>query len=306
MRKSFVTALVDIAQKDSRIVLLTGDLGFMVLEPFIERFPERFFNVGVSEQNMAGIATGLAEAGFIPFMYSIAPFAALRTYEFIRNGPIKHKLPVRVVGVGAGFDYGLNGLTHWGLEDISVMRIQPGITVIAPADSAQASSALKASWNLDCPVYYSLGKDEDSLVTALNGKFEIGNMDTVRDGDDLLIITMGGIVFEAIAAADMLKASGVSSQIAIVSCVNPPPTDDIVKALKRHKIVLTVEVQYVNGGLGSLVSETIAEFGLNLRLVRMGVRKHIEGPIGNQKFMQALCGLSAENIAQSALNTLKG
>ncbi|QWR78597.1 transketolase family protein [Candidatus Magnetomonas plexicatena] len=306
MRKAFVTTLVDLALKDSRIVLLTGDLGFMILEPFIERFPERFFNVGVSEQNMAGVATGLAEAGFIPFIYSIAPFAALRTYEFIRNGPIKHNLPVRVVGVGAGFDYGLNGLTHWGLEDISVMRIQPGMTVIVPADSTQAGSALRATWDIAGPVYYSLGKDEDSLVPTLNGNFSMGHIDSVRDGDDFLIITMGGIVFEAIAAADILKASGVSSQIAIVSCVNPPPTDDIVKALRRHKTVLTVEVQYINGGLGSLVSEIIAEHGLNVRLVRFGVRQQIDGPIGNQKFMQTLCGLSGENIAKTALNTLKG
>src|SRR5262245_38555337 len=109
MRRAFVTTLTELAARDPRILLLTGDLGYLALEPFVERFPGRFFNVGVAEQNMIAVATGLAEAGFLPFVYSIAPFAALRPYEFIRNGPVLHQLPVRVVGVGAGFDYGHNG-----------------------------------------------------------------------------------------------------------------------------------------------------------------------------------------------------
>ena len=137
MRTAFVRTLVELAERDERVVLLTGDLGFMALEPFAERFPDRFFNVGVAEQNMVGVATGLAEAGFIPFVYSIATFASLRPYEFIRNGPVLHQLPVRIVGVGGGFEYGHNGVTHHALEDVGVMRVQPGMTVVAPADPAQ-------------------------------------------------------------------------------------------------------------------------------------------------------------------------
>src|SRR6058998_4414082 len=118
MRKAFVRTLIEIGAADSRVLLLTGDLGYMALEPFAQRFPDRFFNVGVAEQNMVGLATGLAEAGFIPFGYSIVTFAALRPYEFIRNGPILHQLPVRIVGVGGGVEYGNNGLSHYGLEDV--------------------------------------------------------------------------------------------------------------------------------------------------------------------------------------------
>ena len=124
--------------RDERIVLLTGDLGFSVLEPFAERFPDRYFNVGVAEQNMIGMATGLAEAGFIPFVYSIVTFASLRGYEFIRNGPVRHRLPVRIIGIGGGFEYGHAGASHHGVEDIGVMRLQPGTLVFAPADAAQA------------------------------------------------------------------------------------------------------------------------------------------------------------------------
>src|SRR3954468_13141161 len=142
MRRAFAETLADLANDDSRLVLLSADLGFMALEPFIDRFPGRFFNVGVAEQNMMGIATGLAEAGFIPFVYSIVTFAVLRPFEFIRNGPILHQLPVRIVGIGGGVEYGAAGVTHHGLEDIGVMRTQPDVTIIAPADAQQTSTAI--------------------------------------------------------------------------------------------------------------------------------------------------------------------
>src|SRR5580658_5156121 len=119
MRKMFVETLVNLAEQDERVMLLTGDLGFGVVEPFMSKFPKRFINVGVAEQNMVGVATGLAESGFIPFVYSIVTFATLRPYEFIRNGPILHQFPVRIVGVGGGMEYGHNGASHYGLEDIA-------------------------------------------------------------------------------------------------------------------------------------------------------------------------------------------
>ena len=135
MRSEFVQALVEVGEADSRVLLLTGDLGYNALEPFADRFPDRFFNVGVAEQNMVGVATGLAEAGYVPFAYSIATFASMRAYEFIRNGPVLHELPVRIVGMGGGFDYGPNGPTHYALEDIGHVAaasvLQRGATVTA-------------------------------------------------------------------------------------------------------------------------------------------------------------------------------
>src|SRR5439155_24565256 len=174
MRRAFSTTLAELGRKDDRILLLTGDLGFMALEPFADRFPERFINVGVAEQNMVGLGTGLAESGFIPFLYSIATFASMRAYEFIRNGPIMHALPVRIVGVGGGFEYGTAGPTHYGLEDIGMMRMQPGITVVAPADAGQARSALLATRDIPGPVYYRLGKEDKIVVPGLDSRFELG------------------------------------------------------------------------------------------------------------------------------------
>ena len=182
MRATFVATIAELAAQDERILLLTGDLGFMALEPFSERFPDRFFNAGVAEQNMVGLATGLAEAGYIPFVYSIVTFASLRPYEFIRNGPILHQLPVRIVGVGGGFEYGTAGTSHHGLEDIGVMRIQPGITVIAPADAQQTRTALAATYDLPGPIYYRLGKDDKAVVPGLDGRFALGEAEMIGDG----------------------------------------------------------------------------------------------------------------------------
>src|SRR5262245_7628736 len=210
MRKAFVRTLIELAAVDKRILLLTGDLGFMALEPFVERYPDRFFNVGVAEQNMVGIATGLAEAGYVPFVYSIATFATLRPYEFIRNGPILHHLPVRIVGIGGGFEYGPQGTTHHALEDLGVLRVQPGMTIVAPADHAQLVSTMWATRDEKGPVYYRLGKDDVTTVPGLDGDFTPGRAETLREGRDIALITTGSIAVEAAAAAEQLEKSGVS------------------------------------------------------------------------------------------------
>ncbi len=302
MRGAFVDTLVKLAVGDPRILLLTGDLGYMALEPFAEKFPDRFFNVGVAEQNMVGLATGLAEAGFIPFVYSIATFAALRPYEFIRNGPILHQLPVRIVGVGGGFEYGHAGVTHHGLEDAGVMRIQPGIAVISPADHQQTRTAFLATWDLPYPIYYRLGKDDRTTVPGLEGRFEFRRVQVIGEGNDLLIVAMGSIASEAAAAAQALAAQGIACTVVVVACLNPAPIDDLVKILARFPLVLSVEAHYTVGGVGSLVSEVIAEHGLNCRLVRCGVKTAHDGVSGSQSYLNRVHGLSKESLVKTALS----
>lgn len=306
MRGAFARSLIELAEQDSRILLLTADLGYMVLEPFADKFPDRFFNVGVAEQNMVGVATGLAEAGFIPYLYSIATFAALRPYEFLRNGPILHQLPVRIVGVGGGFEYGSAGVTHYGLEDIGVMRLQPGLTLIAPADHQQARSALLSTWNLPGPIYYRLGKDDKATVPGLDGRFEIGHAQVVRTGDDLLILAMGSISTEAVAAADVLKSKGLSSEVAIVASLTPAPSEDLTALLSRFSVVLTVEAHYLVGGLSSLVSEVVATQGLGCRVVRCAVDSMPIGRSGSQEYMNQAYGLSSQALAETAIRALAG
>lgn len=306
MRKALLNILVELATSDPRILLLTGDLGYTVLEPFVEKFPDRFFNVGVAEQNMVGVATGLAEAGFIPFCYSIVTFAALRPYEFIRNGPILHHLPVRIVAVGGGFEYGFAGSTHHGLEDVGVMRVQPGITVIAPLDYQQTHTAIRETWDLPGPIYYRLGKDDRTVIPKLEGRFELGHTQTLCEGKDLLILVMGSIACEAVAAAQALITQGIACTVVAVACLNPPPIADLVEVLSRFPITLTVEAHYVVGGLGSLVSEVIAEHGIPCRVVRCGISTSANGVCGSQNYLQKMHGLSKEAIVETAVGLQKG
>jgi len=306
VRATFARILSELAEKDDRIVLLTGDLGFTVLEPFRDKFPNRFFNMGVAEQNMVGVATGMAEAGMVPFCYSIGTFASLRPFEFIRNGPVLHNLPVRVIGLGAGFEYGTAGPTHYSLEDIGIMRTQPGLTVIAPADFEQAGAALHASWDLPGPVYYRIGKDEKSTMPGLKGGFELGRAQTVRKGDDLLIFTCGPISLDVAEAADDLAKNGIAATVVVVSSISPVPENDLVESLSRHRVALTVETHSVTGGLGSLVAEVIADHGIGTRLVRLGVRAWSKGRSGSPAHMHARHGLDKAAIVKAARSLLAG
>jgi transketolase len=304
VRSTFIRTLAELAERDPRIMLLTGDLGYQVVEPFAERFSTRFINVGVAEQNMVGIATGLAEAGLIPFCYSIGTFASLRPYEFIRNGPILHGLPVRIVGVGAGFDYGVNGMTHYALEDVGVMRIQPGMTVIAPADYEQARASLEATWNRPGPIYYRLGKDDSTKVPHLGGAFELGRAQLIRQGRDIIIVAMGSVATEATAAADALTARNISAAVAVVASFNPSPTEDVIGFLEHFPLAMTVEAHYVVGGLGSWVSEVIADRGLECRLMRCGVQRTPRGTSGSQRFLHEEHGIAAGKLAETAMRML--
>ena len=305
MRRAFVKTLLELAERDERILLLTGDLGFMVLEPFAEKFANRsdvrhnrFFNLGVAEQNMVGVGTGLAEAGYMPFLYSIATFSAIRPYEFIANGPVLHKLPVRIVGVGGGFEYGPAGKTHWALEDIALMRTQPGMTVIAPADHLQARTALLETWDLPGPIYYRFGKDDKATIPGLDGRFSLGRAQFVREGSDLLIIVTGSIASEVTTAAEALSAKGIECTVMVVASLNPAPIDDLVAALSRFSVAVTVENHYLAGGVGSLVSEVVAEYGIDCRVVRCGIKEMPNGVSGGTDYLRHAFGLSSDALVR--------
>lgn len=301
MRSTFIKTLTDLAEDNDRIVLLTADLGYNALEPFAQRFPDRFINVGVAEQNMIGIATGLAEAGFIPFAYSIITFATLRPYEFIRNGPIAHNLPVRIVGVGGGMEYSHNGLTHFGVEDIAVMRTQPGLSVFAPADFRQTETVLRATWNLDGPIYYRLGKDDRITVPGLEGAFTQQAAQLIQEGKDCLLISMGAISNETAAAVSKLSNQGLSCAHAILAAINPAPTKSLIELLSRFPVVYTVEAHYLAGGVGSLVAELIAENGLKCRLTRLGLNRTPDSTSGDLAFLHKRYGLSPEAICERVI-----
>lgn len=306
MRKAFVESLVEAARRDPRILLLTADLGYAALEPFAGEFPDRFFNVGVAEQNMVAMATGLAEAGYVPFCYSIVCFATLRPYEFIRNGPVVHQLPVRIVGMGGGMDYSTNGVSHYGIEDVGVMRVLPQLAIYTPADAGQTRNLVAATASLPGPAYYRLGKDDSLVVPGLGGRFTLGCPELVRTGGEVLFLTMGGIAAEAVHAADRLREAGLEAGVAVVSTMQPADHDRLAELIRGYRTVITVEAHYQVGGIGSLAAEVIAGHGLGTRLLRCGLDRVPDGVTGSLAFMYARYGIDRESLAGVALKAVKG
>lgn len=298
MRKAFVETLIDLAANDDRIVLLTADIGYNALEPFVVRFPARFYNVGVAEQNLIALATGLAESGFRPYCYSIANFAVLRPYEFIRNGPVMHQLPVRLVGMGGGLEYGSNGMSHHALEDVGVLRALSGLAIFVPADGKQARTMLEQTVAIPGPIYYRLEKDDTLSVPGLEGRFTAGRPEVLTRGDDILLIGMGGLVTEVVAAAEALRRNGLAVGVAAVSTIAPFDKRAYAELIRDYRTVVTIEAHSVNGGLGSATAEVIAELGVPCRLVRRGVVNGFDGVTGDRAALLRRHGLSAGDIAQ--------
>jgi len=294
VRTAFVDTLVQLAKEDERVVLLTGDLGFMALEPFRDAYPSRFVNVGVAEQNLIGIATGLADAGFTPFCYSIATFASMRGFEFFRNGAAWHNLPVRLVGMGGGFEYGSAGVTHHGVEDLGAMRLLPPVTVIAPADAEQTPPLVRYAQSRRGPVYLRLGKNDRRRVPGLEGAFEPDRISITRQGASGLVLATGSVAAEAAESVEGLSLSGLSCSFGVVASLAPAPVDHLRELLAAHPWVATVEAHVPAGGLGSLVAEVLAEQGAATPLLRCCVDDPFASEeLGDEAFLHELHGLSA-------------
>jgi transketolase len=296
MRGAFVDALLEAAAADERVFLLTADLGWSVLERFAQRFPERFLNVGVAEANMAGLATGLALEGYVPYIYSIASFASMRCYEQVRDGAVLHRLPVRVVGIGGGYSYGHAGPTHFALEDLALMRTQPAMTVLVPADPGQTRAMVAALADAPGPAYLRIGKGQNPAVPGLEGRFAFGRPEVVREGTAALLLACGSVVHEALRAAEGLK--GVA--VAVAAHLPFAPTPALVDLLARFPRVMTVEEGYTAGGLGALAAQAIAEGGLACRLKACGVTEAFAAVGGGEGYLRTAAGLDAASLAAAA------
>lgn len=292
MRNNFIKKLIEIANKDKRVVLLTADLGFSVLEDFANKFPDRFYNVGVSEQNMIGIATGLAESGFIPFTYSIAPFSLLRPYEFIKNGPILHNFPVRIIAIGPGFEYGNLGSTHHLIEDIAITRLFPNLSIYSPINSKNASSILEKSYLENNPIYYRIGKNKDSLSDNID-YIETEYLTQLSKGNNSFCIFGIGSIIEEILKCKNEKEEFDSYAI---TKIDNKIQQTLLPIIKKYKKIITVEAHYINGGIGSMIAEIIAENQLSIKLYRLGVSKLSDGIFGDTDFMNDKNGISSKQI----------
>lgn len=301
MRKSFIKALTDLASRDERIFLLTADLGFGVFEEFARRFPTRFVNTGVAEQNMTGVAAGLALSNKIVFTYSIGNFPTIRCVEQIRNDVCYHELNVNVVCVGGGFAYGALGLSHHATEDLGVMRCLPNMTVVAPGDPVEAALATKAVYEIAGPCYLRLGRAGEIVVHASPPRFKIGKAITLQDGKDITLIATGGMLPTVLKAAALLKQEGISARVLSMHTVKPLDAESVLAAAHDTGKIVTVEEHSVIGGLGSSVAEVLAEAaGRQVVLKRMGVSDGFCHEVGNQEHLRKVYGLSVEGIVSES------
>jgi transketolase len=304
MRKVFVNTLTELARKDENVFLLTGDLGFSVFESFREEFPDRFFDVGVAEQNMLGIASGLALSGKTVFVYSIIPFLTMRCYEQIRLDLCYQNTDVKMVGVGTGFSYGSAGYTHYSIEDIGIMRMLPNMTIVSPADPRETKLAVESAFLRKGPVYIRLGGEKENLY-SLKSKFEIGKGIVVREGEDVTIFSTGDILKEVLKASDKLLEKKISARIINMHTIKPIDEKLILKCAEETKAIFTVEEHDVVGGLGSAVSEVLAESPCRIRLKRIGVAAKITKDVGNRDYLREKHGLSSDFLSRTILQNMR-
>ena len=297
MRTTFVETLCAVAERDRRVWLLTADLGYSVLEPFRDRFPDRYVNVGVAEQNMIGVAAGLARCGKTVFVYSIANFPTLRCLEQIRNDVCYHGCDVKVVSVGGGFTYGAQGYTHHGVEDLAILRCLPGMTVVAPGDPVETRLATAALAARKGPCYLRLGKAKEPVVHADETAFEVGRAITVRAGRHVTLISTGGMLKETVSVAERLRAVGVRARVLSMHTVKPLDEDAVLRAARETGGIVTVEEHSVTGGLGSAVADVLASWGVRAGFFRKyGVPDQVYHRVGSQEYMRGLCGDLYETV----------
>ena len=258
MRNHFINTLSQLIKQNKDIYLITGDLGFSVFENFIESYPDQFINVGVAEQNMIGVASGLAKEGKIPFLYSIANFPIMRCLEQIRNDVCYHRLNVKIVSVGEGYSYGALGYTHHGLEDIAVMRAMPGMKVIAPGDPIETRLATNSIAVDDGPCYLRLGKSGETSLHKADPDFSIGEAIILRNGTDVTLISTGSILDEVVKASGLLEQDGISVTVASMHTLKPIDQTFIQTSMNK-KLIVTVEEHSSTGGLGSAVADIVSQ-----------------------------------------------
>ncbi|MDC3418547.1 transketolase family protein [Aquibacillus salsiterrae] len=298
-REGFGQALLEMGSENEKIVALCADLAESVkVHFFAEKFPERYFQIGIAEQDMIGTAAGLALSGYIPFATTYAVFAANRANEQIRLAACYNQANVKIAVSHAGLTTGEDGATHQALEDIASMRAMPEMTVIVPADANEAYEATRASAELDGPVYLRLGRTPVPTVTKGYGKYKIGKARKVSDGKDVTLIACGIMVEKAIVASEMLAQEGINAAVVDMHTIKPIDEEMIIKQAEETGCIVTAEEHSIIGGLGGAVAEVVSE-NCPVPLVRVGT-KDTFGESGPPEELLKKYGLTSENIVEAA------
>ncbi len=299
-RESYGEALVELADQYPDMLVLDADLAAATKTGLFKKaYPDRFFDCGIAEANMMGIAAGIASTGRKVFASTFAMFAAGRAFEIVRNSIGYPHLNVKIGATHAGISVGEDGATHQCCEDIALMRTIPGMTVINPSDDVEAKAAVRAALDHDGPVYLRFGRLACPVINNnANYHFELGKGITLQDGSDLTIVATGLMVNEALQAAQMLKADGISARVINIHTIKPLDTELIVKAAKETGLLITAEEHSIIGGLGAAVSETVCE-SYPVRVVKIGVNDEF-GYSGPAAELLKAFGLCAQNIYEKA------
>lgn len=305
MRTRFFADLLDAAQKDPNIVLVTGDLGFGVIEPFVEAVPEQFINAGVAEQNMTGLAAGIALSGGKVFTYSIANFPILRPLEQIRNDVAYHGADVVIVAVGGGLAYGALGMSHHATEDLAIMRAIPGLVVAAPGDPVETSAVLADLIASGGPAYLRLGKAGERTVHEEPLELRRGEVIRLRQGEQVCLVSTGAMLPIVSDAAELLEERGVSTTLLSVPWISPFDHVVIAENALAHQLIVSVEEHTIVGGLGGAVAEVVAETPKAANLLRIGLPHRFSSAVGDQNYLRDIHGLTADGIVDRVTKNLE-
>jgi len=306
MRNAFADELNRLGDEDPRLVMLSGDIGNRLFDKFKATHPSRFFNCGVAEANMMGVAAGMAMNGLRPVVYTITPFVTTRCLEQIRTDVCYHEAPVTIVAVGAGLAYFGLGPTHHACEDISFLRSIPNMVVICPGDAFEVRAALRASMQQDHPVYIRMGKKGEPVVhKGPIENFQIGKAITVSDGKDVCLLSTGNMLPETIEAADKLKEQGISARVMSFHTVKPLDDACLSDAFDRFALVATIEEHSLIGGFGAAVSEWLVDARIsNRNFLRFGTPDAFFKKSGEQEYAREMLGLSGHQIAKKIVHSL--
>lgn len=305
MRDTFIRQLLELARADERIMLITGDLGYGVIEQFRNERPRQFLNVGVAEQNMTGIAAGLALSGKVVFTYSVGNLTTLRCLEQLRNDVCYHRANVKAVAVGGGFSYGPLGFSHHATEDLAILRALPEMTVLSPGDRWEAAGATRALAETPGPGYLRLDELAAKATHGPGETFELGRARVVRNGYDITLMATGGVLGEAITAAEWLAHEDVACRVLSVHSLEPFDADAVEAAARETGGIVTIEEHSRRGGLAGAVAETCLERGVMPRsFARHGLPDCFATEVGSQTYLRAQYGIDSASIVESVRSLL--
>ena len=307
MRNAFAAEITSLAQENPHLVLLSGDIGNKLFDKFKQIDHRRFFNCGVAEANMMGVAAGMALCGLRPVIYTITPFTTTRCFEQIRVDVCYHHVPVIIVGTGSGLSYAELGPTHHSLEDLAILRTLPGMSVLAPCDATELRLALRAALLQNGPVYIRIGKKgEPAIHKEDSPDFCIGEALVIRAGSEVALLSAGTIMPEVLKAADRLQALGISAEVVSFHSIKPLDAEYLASAARRFKLILTIEEHGLIGGLGGAIAEWKAATNASIRQVSIGTPDVFMHEVGSQEYARAKYGLVSENIVVCVVAGLSG